>query len=108
MQLKLTFVAERVFALAKERLAPDGILLFSSNFRRFKLDPALSRDYEVADITRQTIPRDFSRNPRIHTCFRITRQGPPRRTRSARVEKGFPPKPVTRSPARPKGAQDGD
>ncbi len=52
-------------------LSPGGILLFSTNFRRFKLDPALAEEFSVADITRQTIPPDFARNPRIHTCFRI-------------------------------------
>ena len=53
-------------------LSPEGILLFSTNFRRFKLDPEVAREFEVADITKQTIPPDFARNPRIHTCFRIT------------------------------------
>ena len=50
-------------------LAPGGILLFSTNFRRFKLDPALAEEFAVTDITRQTIPPDFARNPRIHSCF---------------------------------------
>lgn len=52
-------------------LAPGGILLFSTNFRRFKLHPALAEEFAAADITKQTIPPDFARNPRIHTCFRI-------------------------------------
>ncbi len=52
-------------------LSNEGILLFSTNFRRFKLDPAISEDFLVRDLTRQTIPPDFARNPRIHTCFRI-------------------------------------
>jgi 23S rRNA (guanine2445-N2)-methyltransferase / 23S rRNA (guanine2069-N7)-methyltransferase len=52
-------------------LSPDGILLFSTNFRRFKLDPAVTQEFEVADITKQTIPPDFARTPRIHTCFRV-------------------------------------
>jgi 23S rRNA (guanine2445-N2)-methyltransferase / 23S rRNA (guanine2069-N7)-methyltransferase len=56
-------------------LAPGGILLFSTNFRRFKLDPALAEGFKVADITKQTIPADYARNPRIHTCFRIEAQG---------------------------------
>ena len=53
-------------------LSPQGILLFSSNFRRFKLDPELALEFEVTDISKQTIPPDFARNPRIHACFRIT------------------------------------
>ena len=52
-------------------LAPDGILYFSTNFRRFKMDaPALS-GLTLEDITATTIPEDFSRNPRIHYCWRI-------------------------------------
>jgi 23S rRNA (guanine2445-N2)-methyltransferase / 23S rRNA (guanine2069-N7)-methyltransferase len=58
---------------AMRRLTPEGILIFSTNFRRFKLDPGVAEEFQVADITRQTIPPDFARNPRIHSCFRITR-----------------------------------
>jgi 23S rRNA (guanine2445-N2)-methyltransferase / 23S rRNA (guanine2069-N7)-methyltransferase len=52
-------------------LSPTGILLFSTNFRRFKLHPAIVEEFAVSDITRRTIPPDFARNPRIHSCFRI-------------------------------------
>jgi 23S rRNA (guanine2445-N2)-methyltransferase / 23S rRNA (guanine2069-N7)-methyltransferase len=62
-------------------LAPGGILLFSTNFRRFKLDGALSEELAVTDVTRRTIPPDFARNPRIHSCFRIER--PPAGTSDA-------------------------
>jgi len=52
-------------------LAPGGVLYFSTNFRRFKMDePALS-GLTLEDITAATIPEDFSRNPRIHYCWRI-------------------------------------
>ncbi len=54
-----------------ELLAPGGILYFSTNFRRFKLDkPALS-DLTVEDISEETIPEDFKRNQKIHYCWRI-------------------------------------
>jgi 23S rRNA (guanine2445-N2)-methyltransferase / 23S rRNA (guanine2069-N7)-methyltransferase len=56
-------------------LARDGELIFSNNFRRFKLDTAALADLRVDDVTAQTIPRDFSRNPRIHQCWRIRRKG---------------------------------
>jgi 23S rRNA (guanine2445-N2)-methyltransferase / 23S rRNA (guanine2069-N7)-methyltransferase len=58
-------------------LSPQGILIFSTNLRHFKLDPGLASEFMVADMTKQTIPPDFSRNPRIHTCFRITGQRSP-------------------------------
>jgi 23S rRNA (guanine2445-N2)-methyltransferase / 23S rRNA (guanine2069-N7)-methyltransferase len=51
-------------------LSPEGILLFSTNSRRFKLDPALAQKFTIADISKQTIPPDFARSPRIHRCFR--------------------------------------
>jgi 23S rRNA (guanine2445-N2)-methyltransferase / 23S rRNA (guanine2069-N7)-methyltransferase len=54
-------------------LAPAGVLLFSTNFRRFQLDPLLATDFAVVDMTRQTIPPDFARNPHIHRCYRISR-----------------------------------
>lgn len=53
-------------------LSPGGTLLFSTNFRQFRLDPAIAQEFAVTDISKQTIPPDFARNPRIHTCYRIT------------------------------------
>lgn len=49
------------------RLAPGGKLIFSTNFRKFKMDkeaiPAV-----IQDISAQTVPNDF-RNKKIHQCF---------------------------------------
>jgi 23S rRNA (guanine2445-N2)-methyltransferase / 23S rRNA (guanine2069-N7)-methyltransferase len=56
---------------AMRLLAKQGVLLFSTNFRKFKLDPGLEHDFSVVDISKQTLPPDFLRNPRIHRCFRI-------------------------------------
>jgi 23S rRNA (guanine2445-N2)-methyltransferase / 23S rRNA (guanine2069-N7)-methyltransferase len=54
-------------------LSPDGLLVFSTNFRKFKLDAEALADLKIEDITRRTIPRDFERNPRIHHCWIIGR-----------------------------------
>ncbi len=54
-------------------LAPDGLLLFSNNLRRFRLDQEALSDLDIKDISRATIPRDFSRNTRIHQCWRLRR-----------------------------------
>jgi 23S rRNA (guanine2445-N2)-methyltransferase / 23S rRNA (guanine2069-N7)-methyltransferase len=54
-------------------LAPDGLLVFSTNAQRFKLDPVLAARYDVRDISAATVPPDFARNPRIHRCFEIRR-----------------------------------
>ncbi|WP_148862487.1 bifunctional 23S rRNA (guanine(2069)-N(7))-methyltransferase RlmK/23S rRNA (guanine(2445)-N(2))-methyltransferase RlmL [Marinobacter fonticola] len=56
---------------AMNRLAPDGVLVFSNNFRRFRLDDTLASDFDVEDVTRQTIDKDFARNTRIHQCWHI-------------------------------------
>ena len=52
-------------------LAPGGLLVFSTNAQRFRLDPALSERLAIRDISAATLPRDFERNPRIHHCFEI-------------------------------------
>ena len=53
------------------RLVPDGLLLFSTNFRKFKLDAEALADISVGDITPQTIPQDFERDARVHHCYEI-------------------------------------
>ncbi len=60
--------------LAMALLRPGGKLLFSNNYRRFKLEATLSEQYEIRDITRQTIDLDFKRNTRIHQCFEICKR----------------------------------
>lgn len=54
-------------------LDTGGILLFACNRRGFKLDVESLSGLELQDITRQTIPEDFSRDPKIHACWKITR-----------------------------------
>ncbi len=49
-----------------------GVIYFSTNFRRFKLDPETIEASEVHEISKQTVPEDF-RNRRIHRCWRIIR-----------------------------------
>ncbi|HET7924938.1 MAG TPA: bifunctional 23S rRNA (guanine(2069)-N(7))-methyltransferase RlmK/23S rRNA (guanine(2445)-N(2))-methyltransferase RlmL, partial [Rhodanobacteraceae bacterium] len=63
----------RLLKLCVARLAPGGLVLFSNNARRFRLDRDALDGCDVKDITPSTIPFDFSRNPRIHACFEITR-----------------------------------
>jgi len=52
-------------------LKPDGLLLFSTNRRGFKLAPEVSAGYAVNEITHATIDEDFKRNPKIHRCWEI-------------------------------------
>ncbi len=55
------------------RLEPSGILFFSTNYRKFSLDPCLHELFSLRDISRETIPFDFSRNSRIHKCWEFRR-----------------------------------
>jgi 23S rRNA (guanine2445-N2)-methyltransferase / 23S rRNA (guanine2069-N7)-methyltransferase len=59
---------------AMNRLSDDGVLIFSNNFRKFKMNPSILDDYQVQDITAKTIPEDFRRNPKIHHCWEIRKR----------------------------------
>lgn len=52
-------------------LAPGGTIVFSGNLRNFKLDEAAveAAGLTAENITAQTIPEDFKRNPKIHFCY---------------------------------------
>jgi len=52
-------------------LNPGGMLVFSNNFKRFKLAQKIMEDYRVENRTRWSLQRDFSRSPRIHQCWFI-------------------------------------
>nr|MDA3834614.1 bifunctional 23S rRNA (guanine(2069)-N(7))-methyltransferase RlmK/23S rRNA (guanine(2445)-N(2))-methyltransferase RlmL [Spirochaetales bacterium] len=59
---------------AMKILTQDGLMIFSTNFRKFKLDPSITDQYEVLDISQKSIPKDFSRNPKIHYCFELRKK----------------------------------
>lgn len=52
-------------------LAPNGLLIFSNNHRRFQLDEELLERYRVQDCTPASIDKDFARNPKIHSTWFI-------------------------------------
>ena len=52
-------------------LSETGTLIFSNNYRRFRLASAVSEKYQVEDRSKWSIQRDFARNPRIHQCWFI-------------------------------------
>jgi 23S rRNA (guanine2445-N2)-methyltransferase / 23S rRNA (guanine2069-N7)-methyltransferase len=52
-------------------LAPGGLLVFSTNAQRFKLDQTLQDRFAIQDVSAQTLPVDFERNPKIHRCFEM-------------------------------------
>ncbi len=48
-----------------------GLLIFSNNLRRFKLDEEALSAFEIKDVSRSTIDKDFERNTKIHQCWHI-------------------------------------
>lgn len=63
----------RLLRAAVARLAQGGVLYFSNNFRRFRLDAdAVAQFAECEEISASTIPPDFERNGRIHRAWRLT------------------------------------
>ena len=57
--------------LCMQSLTQDGLLIFSTNHRRFRLDESIPRQYRIEDRSRQSIDRDFVRNARIHQVWFI-------------------------------------
>ncbi len=56
-------------------LTPDGTLVFSTNHRRFRLDREALAEVQIEDWSRQTLPLDFARNPKIHQCWALRVKG---------------------------------
>lgn len=52
-------------------LAPGGQLVFSNNFRKFKLDEQLQREFSVEEITQRSFDPDFARDQKLHRCWLI-------------------------------------
>ena len=58
-------------------LTRDGVILFSNNFRRFKLDRAeLEQRFDIEDWTAPSIPFDFARRAGIHGCWLLRKRQP--------------------------------
>ncbi|MBR2281849.1 MAG: bifunctional 23S rRNA (guanine(2069)-N(7))-methyltransferase RlmK/23S rRNA (guanine(2445)-N(2))-methyltransferase RlmL, partial [Spirochaetales bacterium] len=75
-------------------LASDGVLIFSTNYTRFKMFGELYEDFVIEDITDSTIGDDFARNSKIHRCYMIRHKveqalviEPPKRTIRKAVRK---------------------
>ena len=58
--------------LAAGLLVPQGIIVFSNNYTRFRLDRSALGAFTVEDLSTATLPWDFRRSPRIHQCHQLT------------------------------------
>ncbi len=65
----------KLLGLIGKLVAPGGKVIFSNNKRRFKLDSAAltEQGWSIKDVSAQSLPEDFKRNPHIHVCFELTR-----------------------------------
>lgn len=60
-----------LLGLVADNLAPDGVVYFSTNFRRFHLaTERIAERYFVREITARTLPEDF-RDRRPHRAWRL-------------------------------------
>jgi 23S rRNA (guanine2445-N2)-methyltransferase / 23S rRNA (guanine2069-N7)-methyltransferase len=62
-----------LISMAAHLLTKEGVLIFSTNRRDFKMDEEELSSLTINDISRATLPKDFERNPKIHYCWTITR-----------------------------------
>ena len=54
-------------------LEPEGILLFSTNRRNFKMEYKAGEGIGMTNITKVTIPQDFARHQNVHRCWEFAR-----------------------------------
>lgn len=54
-------------------LEPGGLLIFSTNLRKFKMDQDGLSEFELENSTESSLDPDFQRNQRIHQCWKIRR-----------------------------------
>ncbi|MCG8568717.1 MAG: bifunctional 23S rRNA (guanine(2069)-N(7))-methyltransferase RlmK/23S rRNA (guanine(2445)-N(2))-methyltransferase RlmL [Spirochaetes bacterium] len=58
----------QLLQLASHSLTSNGLIVFSTNFKKFKLDSQLETIFQIENITEQTLPPDFARS-KIHQCW---------------------------------------
>jgi len=64
----------RLIGLAMNHLEEKGVLIFSTNFRKFMLDGKLLERFDIQEISEKTLPPDFERNKKIHRCWEIRKK----------------------------------
>lgn len=66
--LQIDYIA--LITKALRRLAPQGMIFFSTNSRKFVFDETQFQDVSIAEISHKTLPIDFH-DPKIHRCWTI-------------------------------------
>lgn len=62
-----------LISMALKLLAKGGVIFFSTNSRKFILDPTLIPPCEIQEISEKTIPQDFHQK-KIHRCWKISKK----------------------------------
>lgn len=62
---------QELIDLCMARLEENGLLIFSNNNRRFRLDAEVEQKYRVEDCSAASIDKDFARNSKIHRTWFI-------------------------------------
>jgi 23S rRNA (cytosine1962-C5)-methyltransferase len=57
---------------ALQLISEEGIIFFSTNSRKFLLDPASLPPCQIQEISHKTLPTDF-RDPKIHRCWTLAK-----------------------------------
>ena len=75
----VTFEVQRDHAdlirMVARRLHHGGVLLFATNYRRFKLEFDALRAFAIDDLSKATLPPDCARSARMHHVFKMTWRG---------------------------------
>jgi len=61
--------------LTGKLLNDAGLLIFSNNYHHFKMDLESLDNFTIENISKKTIPTDFSRNKNIHNCWLVRKKG---------------------------------
>lgn len=61
---------EKAFA----KLEKNGVIIFSTNFHRFKIDDAINEKFKVTDITEKTSSPDFAQRGNRRKCFLLVKE----------------------------------
>ena len=59
---------------AARLLERKGMILFSSNYRKFKMDVDALKVFLMEDLSTVTLPPDFKRRPGMHHCWKIEKR----------------------------------
>jgi len=59
---------------AASLLKEDGMMLFSTNFRRFRMNQEGLNGFCLTDLSKTTLPPDFQKRQRTHHVWKIIRQ----------------------------------